>query len=151
MAELYGITTGIQTPVALAAATSKTVIELTAPSTATARLVQWAVTFDASTPAVAIKVEIVRYVSSGTGTVYTPLKYNGEGQARAALCTAKVNDTVEPATPVSIEVYYVPNTGGFVMQYPLGRECYLIPSTTIGLRVTSAAVVNCSANLVFEE
>lgn len=151
MAEVYGVTTGIGTPIALAAATAKTVIEVAAPSTATCRLVQAAVSFDASAAAAGIKVEVVRYATTGTGTTYTPLKYNGEGQARAALCTAKVNDTVEPGTPVPVECFYVPNTAGQFWQLPLGRELYVAPSTLVGIRVTSAAVVNCAANLIFEE
>ena len=151
MAECYGVTTGIGTPIALAAATAKTVIEVAAPSTATARLIQAAVSFDASAAAAGIKVELMRYATTGTGTAYTPIKYNGEGQARAALCTAKTNDTVEPGTPITVEAWYVPNTGGQFWQLPLSRECYLPSSTLLGIRVTSAAVVNCAANLLFEE
>jgi hypothetical protein len=113
--------------------------------------VQAAVSFDASTAAAAIKVELVRYATTGTGTTYTPLKYNGEGQARASLCTAKVNNTVEPGTPVAVECWYVPNTAGQFWQLPLGREMYVPPSTLLGIRVTSAAAVNCAANMAFEE
>ncbi|MFD1055411.1 hypothetical protein [Terrabacter terrigena] len=148
MAEVYGATNGT---VALAAATAKTVIEVAAGATVTARIVAASVSFDASAAAAGIKVELVRYATTGTGTAYTPLKYNGEGQARAALCTCKVNDTVEPGTPVVVETYYVPNTAGQFWQIPLGREAYLPSSTLIGLRVTSAAVVNCAANLQWEE
>jgi hypothetical protein len=151
MAEVYGVTTGIQTPIALAAATAKTVIEISAPSTSTCRVIQASVSFDASVAAAGIKVEVVRYATTGTGTTYTPLKYNGEGQARAALCTAKTNDTVEPGTPISIEGWFVPNTAGQFWQLPLGRELYVPASTFLGLRVTSAAIVNCAANLLFEE
>jgi hypothetical protein len=93
----------------------------------------------------------VRYATTGTGTTYTPLKYNGEGQARASLCTAKVNNTVEPGTPVAVECWYVPNTAGQFWQLPLGREMYVPPSTLLGIRVTSAAAVNCAANKAFEE
>lgn len=151
MAEIYSVTTGIATPIALAAATAKTVIEIAAPATATARVVQAGITFDAASAAAGIKVEMVRYATTGTGTAYTPLKYNGEGQARASLCTAKTNDTVEPGTPVPVEVWFVPNTGGQFWQLPLGRELYVPSSAIVGIRVTSAAVVNCAANLIFEE
>lgn len=148
MAEVYGATNG---GVALVAATAKTVIEIAAGATVTGRLVGASVSFDATTAAAGIKVEVMRYATTGTGTTYTPLKYNGEGQARAALCTAKVNDTVEPGTPVVVETYYVPNTAGQLWQLPLGREMYLPGSTLMGLRVTSAAVVNCAANMQWEE
>lgn len=151
MAECYSITTGIGTPIALSAATAKTVIEVAAASTQTARLVQASVSFDAAAAAAGIKVELVRYATTGTGTAYTPLKYNGEAQNRAALCTAKVNDTVEPATPTVVECWYVPNTAGQFWQLPLGREVYVPSSTLMGIRVTSAAAVNCAANLIFEE
>lgn len=151
MAEEYSVTTGIGTPIALSAATAKTVVEVAAGSTATARLVQAAVSFDAATPAAGIKVELVRYATTGTGTTYTPLKYNGEAQNRAALCTAKVNDTVEPSTPTVVECWYIPNTAGQFWQLPLGRECYIPSSTLLGIRITSAAAVNCAANLLFEE
>lgn len=151
MARLYSVTTGIGTPIALSAATAKTVIELTAGSTIQADIVQAAVSFDASTPAAAIKVELVRYTATGTGTAYTPLKYNAAAQALASVVTAKTNDTVEPSTPTVVECWYVPNTAGQFWQLPLGREIALPASTTIGLRITSAAAVNCAANLLFEE
>jgi hypothetical protein len=150
MAEVYSVTTGIATPVALAAATAKTVIEI-ASGAQTGRMVQAAVSFDASAAAAGIKVEVVRYATTGTGTTYTPLKYNGEAQNRVAVMTAKVNDTVEPGTPTPIECWYVPNTAGQFWQLPLGRDLYIPASLIIGIRITSAAVVNCAANLLFEE
>lgn len=146
MAEVFSVTAAG----ALAAATAKTVIEVAATATSSARFVQLAVTFDASTAAAGILVEITRFAATGTGTAYTPLKYNGEAQSRAALCTAKVNDTVEPATQTVVESYYVPNTAGQMWQLPLGRELYAV-NTLTGIRVTSPAVVNYRANLLFEE
>lgn len=148
MAEVYGVTNG---GVALAAATAKTVIELAIPATGSGRIVQVACSFDASTAAAAIVVELVRFATTGTGTAYTPLRYNGEGQNRAAVWTAKINNTVEGGTPTVVESYFVPNTSGQFWQYPLGRELYCPSSTFIGLRVTSAAIVNCRATLAFEE
>lgn len=151
MAEVFSVSSGIGTPVALVANTPKTVVEVSAGATTSARIVQAAVSFDAATAAAGIKVELVRFAATGTGTAYTPLRYNGEAQARSAVCTAKTNDTVEPTTPTTVEAWYVPNTAGQFWQLPLGREVYLPPSTTMGLRVTSAAAVNCAVNLLFEE
>jgi hypothetical protein len=148
MAEVYSVTAGA---VALTAATAKTVIEITTTSTKPARVVQWSATLDASAAAAGVKVELVRYTGASTGSAYTPLKYNGEGQAIAAQTSAKTNDTVEPTTPTVVETYYIPNTAGIFVQYPLGREHYVPISTIWGIRVTSAAVVNVSANLAFEE
>lgn len=150
MAEVYAVTTGIATPVALVAATAKTVAAIISGSV-TGRLVQAAVSFDAAAAAAGIKVELVRFTTDGTGTAATPSRYNGEAQNRAAVMTAKTNYSAEPTTPTVVEVFYVPNTAGMFWQLPLGRELYLPTSIVTGLRVTSAAVVNCSANLLFEE
>lgn len=151
MARLYSVTTGIGTPIALSAATAKTVIELAAGAAIQADIVQAGVSFDASVPAAGVKVELVRYATTGTGTAYTPLKYNAAAQGLASVVTAKTNDTVEPGTPTVVEVWYVPNTAGQFWQLPLGRELALVASTILGLRVTSAAAINCGANLLFEE
>lgn len=149
MARVYSVTTGIGTPIALSAGVAKTVIEIA--SSVQTDIVQAAVSFDASVPAAGIKVELVRYATTGTGTAYTPLKYNAAAQSQAATATAKTNDTVEPSTPTVIECWYVPNTAGQFWQLPLGREVALVAGALIGLRITSAAAVNCSANLLFEE
>lgn len=150
MAEVYSVTTGITTPIALAAATAKTIIEI-ASGAQTGRFVQGSVSFDAAIPAAGIKAELVRYATTGTGTTYTPLKYNGESQNRAAVMTAKVNDTVEPGTPTPVEGWFIPNTAGQFWQMPLGREFYIPTNIIWGFRLTSAAVINCVGNILFEE
>ncbi len=148
MARDYNVTTGA---VALVAATAKTVIELVTTATVTADLVQASVSFDASTAAAGVVVELCRGTTTGTGTAATPVRYNGAAQMMAAAVTAKTNDTAEPATLTVIESYYVPNTAGQFWQLPLGRELVIPPSTLLSLRVTSAAAVNVRANLIFEE
>lgn len=148
MGRLYSVTSG---SIALSAATAKTIIELAAGSAVSADLVQASVSFDAATAAAGIVVELVRFTTTGTGTGYTPLKYNDAAQMMASVVTAKVNDTVEPGTPTVVESYFVPNTAGQFWQLPLGRELVLPPSGFLGLRVTSAAVVNVRGNFLFEE
>lgn len=150
MAETYSVTVS---NVTTAAATAKTVIEVAAGSTASARIIAADVTFKngPSTQNSEVLVELVRYATTGTGTAYTPLKANGEAQARAAVCTAKTNDTVEPGTPTILKSWYLPATQGLLQQLPLGREWYLVPSTLIGLRVNSPQIQSVAANLEFEE
>jgi predicted outer membrane repeat protein len=109
---------------AIAASTTKTFLTLS---------------FNASTAGTGIHVEIVRYTTDGTGTAYTPLKYNAAAQARVSLFSAKVNYTVEPTTPTVVEQYEIPNTAGQFWQLPLGRELYLPPSTVTGIRVVTPA------------
>lgn len=147
----YGVTTGIGTPVALTAATPRTIAAVIAGAAVSADLVQAAVSFDAAAAAAGIKVELVRYTTDGTGSAYTPTRYNGAAQMMAAVCTAKTAYTVEPTTPTVVEAWFVPNTGGQFWQLPLGRELVIPPSSLLGLRVTSPAAVNVAGNLIFEE
>lgn len=148
MAECYSVTNG---GVALVAATAKTVVEIATGSTVTARVVAVDVSLDASVATAGVKVELVRFTSTGTGTGYTPGKFNADAQNRAANATAKVNDTVEPGTPTVVLTYYVPNTAGGSWQLPLGRELYIPVSAFLGVRVTAAGTPNCAVNVVFEE
>jgi hypothetical protein len=137
--------------VALAAATAKTVIELSAGSTVDAALIGFDVTFDGVTSsAVPVKVEIITYGTTGTGTGGTPSKANLD--SRAAAVTSKTNMTVEGTSSiVTLATWVVPPTSGLSYLFPLGREPKLPPSKSLGLRLTAPAVVNATANLWFEE
>lgn len=150
MSETYSITV---TAVALAAATAKTIIEIGTPSTGACRLIGLEVSFDGVTAAaVPVAVEVMKFAATGTGSAYTPLKMNGEAQNRAAVCTAKTSDTVEPASQTRVVGWKVSPYGGlWVYQWPLGRELYLPPSSFFGIRCTAPAIVNVDANLTFEE
>lgn len=150
MAEVYSVTTGT---LAVTASATKCFAAIITGATQTARIVQVAVSFDGASALTAPAVEIVRYVTDGTGTAYTPLKYNGEGQNRAALCTAKTNYSADPTTSTVVESYFVPNSAGQFWQLPLGRELYVPVSTALGVRVVTVAGVtgNVRVNLLFEE
>lgn len=151
MSRCYAVPTAA---LAVSASASKTVIELAAASTIDADIIQCSVSFDASTPAAGVGIELVRWTTTGTGTTFTPLKYTDGAQARAALITAKVNNTVEPTgSPVVVESYYLPNTAGQFWQLPLGRELYIPVSTILGLRYVSAAGAagNLRANILWQE
>lgn len=150
MAESYGVTTGAQ---ALVASETKTKIGIITSSSQTARLIQADIGFDASTVAAGIAIEIVRFTTDGTGSAYTPTKYNGEAQNRAALCTAKTLYTAEPTGGTVIESHYVPSTAELFWQLPLSRELYIPPSTILGLRTVMPGTVsgNYRLNAVFEE
>lgn len=148
MSELYSVTAGA---LAFAAATAKTGIEMATGATVTFRIASISFFFDNSAVGNNAKCEIVRYTTTGTGTTYTPLKLNGEAQNKAAISTAKVNDTVEPGTPTVLETFWIPLSGGMVIPWPLGREPYQPVSGFVGLRVTSATAINGSQNIEFEE
>lgn len=149
MAETYTVQVG---SVTLTAATAKTMVEIAAPSTQSFRMIAVSVWFDGSVSGTSnAKVEIVRYATTGTGTAYTPLRANGEAQNKAALCTAKVSDTVEPGTPTVVKTWSVPLSSGMIVQWPLGRELYATVSTLMGIRVTAPVAAICSVDIEFEE
>ena len=150
MAEVYSVTTAT---LAVSASATKCWCAVISSSTQTARLVQAAMSFDGSVPATGWAIEFVRYTTDGTGTAYTPLKYNGEAQNRVAMLTAKVNYTADPTTPTVVESYFVSNTGGQFWQMPLGRELYVPVSTIFGMRLVtpSGAAGNARATMIFEE
>jgi hypothetical protein len=143
----YVISTGA---VALSAATAKTVIEASTTANVPNEWVAVDITFDGVTAsAVPVRVDFCTYAATGTGTAYTPKKL---GQAvGTAQTTSKINDTVEPTTPVILFSWYIPPTSGVMYQWPLGRELFHTVSTVQGIRLTAPAAVNAIVNLTFEE
>lgn len=147
MAEVYSVDSGA---VALTAATAKTVVEISTPSTQTNRLVELDIGCDA-TGTGTLKVELIQ-ATSGTGTAYTPKKFNGESQNRVANTTAKTNDTVEPTSVTVLRTWEFPlPLGGFAIQQPLGREHYMPPSVMYGYRLTASIGANAFVTVLFEE
>jgi hypothetical protein len=147
MAEQYAVSNG---SVALVAATAKTLVELTTIATMDAAWIGFDISFDASGTGTNVKVEIVSYAASGTGTAYTPTRLGGN-QGRASLSTAEINSTVEPTTPTVLLTWYVPLNSGFSYVWPLGRELQMSVSKVYGIRVTAPSIVNAACNLYFEE
>lgn len=147
MAEVYSVDSGL---VALVAATAKTLVEISTPSTQTNRLVDLFIGCDAVT-AGTLKVEMIQ-ATTGTGTTYTPKKFNGEAQNRAANTTAKIADTVEPTSVTVLRTWMFPlPLGGFEIQLPLGREHYMPGSVMFGYRLTASIGANGFVTVQFEE
>lgn len=144
----YSVNNGGST---LVAATAKTLVEITTPSTQEVRLKQLAVSFNDSAAAAGTKVELVTYTGASTGTAYTPKRYNADAQARPANTSAKINDSVEPTSPTVIDVFYLPNTAGLMLQWPLGCEYFVPVSTIFGVRITAAGTPSAAVTLIFEE
>lgn len=137
-------------PVALAAATAKTVVVGTTTANTPCEWIACDITFDGVTStAVPVLAEFVTYATSGTGTSTTPGRL---GQAiGAAQTTWKVNNTVEPTTPVVLFSWLIPPTSGLWYQWPLGRELFHNVSTNMGVRLTAPAAVNVRVNVTSEE
>lgn len=139
------------TPVALAAATAKTVVAMLGAASDTLNVDEIGISFDGVTSAaVPAIVELIEISTLGTMTGFTPLQLYGPVQASSA--TAGYNASGEPTVQAVRAAWYVPVFNGlFVMQYPLGKESEVAASRGFGLRVTAPAVVNCLPYIAFSE
>ena len=141
--------------IALVAATAKSIAELATGAADRARVVEWSVTFDGtSASAVPVKVEVGRFSAAvTTATTYSGGPGKNDAADGTAGVTAKHSTTVEGAGTAdgSVEIYRVPPTGGFVMQYPLGREPVIGVSSFYRIRCTAPAGVNATFTLKWEE
>lgn len=127
-------TTGVTATAA--AGTIKVGIQLAAPSTQDAVLKSVSVSGTGAASSGTWLVELVREtgVSSG-GSTFTPAKY-GAAQGKAAVLTARINDTTDGAGPTILEAYEINNTGLAIIRWPLGDELYIPVSTWLAIRVT---------------
>lgn len=148
MARKYSVTTG---SVALAAATAKTVVEISTGAGVLVEIIQLDITFNGVTAtAVPVTVDFIR-ATTGVGTAFTPVPVGKE--RGVAQCTAKINDTTEPTAVTVLGSIFVPPTSGLVgYQFPLGREIYsLVASEMFGIRLTAPAAVTALVNATIEE
>lgn len=149
MANTYSVVAG---STALVAATAKTLIELATGSGVANVITRVAVSFDGvDASKVPVKVDWIRYTSTGTGTAYTPNKIKAEA-GPAAASTAKVNLTAEGTGSITvIDSILISPTAAYAEAYPLGRELTMTTSQFLGLRLTAPAAVNAVVTVYFEE
>jgi hypothetical protein len=144
----YSAATGA--PVALAAATAKTVLSVIAPAQFGVDLTKYRIGFDGVTAsAVPVLVEIVSFTTDGTGT--SGNVNQAYGRAITAGFTTKYNYTVEPTTATIVDHYTLtPNGGLIVYDFPLGTTPDTAVSNLMALRLTAPAAVNVQATMYFE-
>lgn len=126
----------------------KTLLQVATPSSRAIRVVEWGISFDGSSAATPIKVELIQTDVAATVTSLTPTPYD-DSNAPASLCvggasatgyTATVEGTVT-ATRMG-DVQFVAPTSQYVKQWPLGREFMVPVSKFLRVRVTAGAAVN---------
>jgi hypothetical protein len=139
------------TPVALAAATVKTVIAVMGTAGTSIAATRLVLSFDGVTAtAVPAVVEVGIISGLGTATSFTPVQVAGHTLASA--CSAGYNHTVEPTYTRIVDSFYAPVTMGHLEVFtPLGDELQCDASQGIAVRVTAPAAVNCLANLTYCE
>jgi hypothetical protein len=151
MASVYSITT--EGEEALAAATAETLLQLNGVATCKAKVVQWSVSFDGvSATAEPVQVKLLRQTSTGaSGSAASEIKWDPDNPT--ALLIGLHSFGTNPTAGDVLEHYEVHPQAGIVIQYPLGREPTIDNATSskLGIEVTSPAVVNAVATLVWEE
>lgn len=118
------------------------------------------VTMDAAAPAQGCYVELFRATGGiPTGTAYSggvADRMSSDSQTASGLASFWVPPvTVTPTGLTVLRHWYLPPTGGVLIQYPLGREDYLLAGATqwTGTRITTPAGVtpNCAFNITWNE
>lgn len=147
----YGVTVD---GIALVAATAKTIFELGTTANVPATIVEFSVTFDGvSATNTPVKVEAQRFSAAvTTATTQAGVAWGLHGGTAAS--TTKHTTTTEgagTATAASGLILRVPPSGGFLEQFPLGREFYVPVSSFFRLRLTAAQAVNVSFHAVWDE
>lgn len=149
----YSCTT--EGPVALSAATAKSVIGAKAHANSGLQLKSFDIAFDGVTAsAVPVLVEVCYSTfatnSPGTASTSTTVR-QGYGRVLTAGFTSGTNWTTEPTVLTTIKsILVAPDKGLYSYQFPLGQE----PDTALAegfvLRVTAPATVNTRATLNLE-
>lgn len=136
-------------PVALVAATAKTVLSVIAPAQFGVDLRKYRIGFDGVTAsAIPVVVEIVSFTTDGTGTGGTVAQTSG--RAITAGFTTKYNYSVEPTTVTLIDRFTItPNGGAVIYDFPYGDSPDCAVSNLFGIRCTAPAAVNVNATLWF--
>jgi len=151
---LYVVRSGAATtsvPVALVAATAKTVLSAlgSAADTISLKRVRLSFTSVTATDAPAI-VEVGIITALGTVTAMTPVQT--VGSTIASSVTAGYNATIEPTYQRIFDSTYIPvNNGVMEWWYPLGEEPQCDPGQGLAIRVTAPQAQNCLASFIFAE
>lgn len=139
---------------AVASATSKTLLQIHNDVFGQARIIEWGISFDGiSSTATPARVKLMKQTTGGTMT------QRGAGTAYDSNLTSsnasfRTGATAEPTYGAILEAHQVTPTGGLlVKQYPLGREIVLNSGERLGLVVTAGPSSAASAlcYVVFEE
>ena len=135
----------------------KTLLQVAVPSTVNIRVIEWGISFDGSAAATPGVIELIHTdVAATSGTSLTPTKW-GHPTA-TSLCVGGTGATCfSPSAEGTItsvltgDVQFLPPTGPYVKQFPLGRE-FLVPlSRFLRIRVKFGTTVNALAYVIWEE
>lgn len=147
-----GYSAAVGAAVALAAATPKTVLSVTAPAQFGVDLKKFRVAFDGVTAAnspVLVELCYSTAATAGTSTAGTVLQ--AYGRTITAGFTSAYNYTVEPTVLTTLDRWTLtPNGGVVIYDFPLGDTPDSAVSQGFALRLTAAQAVNVNGTFWFE-
>jgi hypothetical protein len=164
MALYWAANGAMPTTAALAPVTTgtaiKTMLQVATPSTRGIKVVEWGISFDGSTAATPIRVELIQTDVAATVTAHVAAgvqPYN-DPNAPASLVTLGTTATGYTASGEGTttatrygDLQLIAPTTQYVKQWPLGREFQVPVSKFLRVRVTAAAAVNAYCYIVWEE
>jgi hypothetical protein len=138
----------------------KTMLQVAPPATKKITVIAWGITFDGISAALPIKCELVETDVAATVTAHVAAGItlfagpNDEASlvtlgASATGFTASAEGTV--AATRMLDFQQVPPNGGYMVQYPQGREPVVRISKFLRIRVTAPAAVNAHCWVAWEE
>lgn len=142
-------------PVTNINANTLTVMQIVAPTNQRLRVTALEISFDGTNSANAPAAVSLERQTSGTftNTTVAPKKTNDpSGTGETLQANTRNTQTVAPTTADIMRNWYVPVFGGLVI-YPFapGQEVMVPGGTTLGVKVTTTAQVNCFGGLCYEE
>ena len=153
MTEYYAapVTSNLPVPVALVAATAKTVLQINVPSTTDIKLIGWGVSFDGTAGGSQVPVICALFddsTAASVGTSLTPINW-GNTQAQASLCIGGAALTAYGCTtegtlttPRYLDMEEVSPQTGYGVYWPPSHQPRVGVSRFIHIRCTAPAVVN---------
>lgn len=142
-------TTAVMVPVSTGTAI-KTLLQGTAPSTRTLRIIEWGITFDGTPAAVQCELIQTTTVAGGTPTAVTPTLLDA---ADAALSTWGFSPGTEGTIVATTRVYdsQILSTNNYQKVWELGQEPIVAASQVIRVRVDAVSAVNALCWVRFAE
>lgn len=141
----------------------KTMIQLATSASVGMTVIEWGVSFDGvSSSAVPIECELIDVGVAATVTAYVaadlvkwgdptgPATVAQIGSTTLSGYTASAEGTVAATTRI-LGLQQVSPTGGFVEQFPLGREPGIPVSRFLRIRMTAAAAVNAYCYVIWQD
>jgi hypothetical protein len=139
--------------ISLAAATKKTVLQITAPSTNRLRLRGWSVYFNGTAAAaVPVTVELIRQSDAGTsGDSVTPQKKDDSISDSVQFTVLEDIDGTQPTEDGTLKRVFVHPQFGYEFNAPFGHEDIIGQGDRIGIACTAPAAVSVVAWCEVEE